>query len=259
MSTARRVGALVSNAAERMYEGMKAQTIKKDDVRAYLEAVVAEELKRIESERWDESPAVSPAEWRMRWMTDRAEACALRLLAQRGHAADLMPEDMDVLREQGFRPAEMSLVLELLFALKERFWGAEPPVLSPSPEDVFGERTITEAGYRHLRSAAFEGRARALEQSDRRDIIHPGADPSTSAAQDTNTTQPAMSERPASPPRSDPDIVSIADRMSQKSRALRVKDKSFDKKAFERDKRQRDRVISRRRPSPRLPTCGKKM
>lgn len=227
-----------------MYEGMKAQTIKKDDVRAYLEAVVAEELKRIESERWDESPAVSPAEWRMRWMTDRAEACALRLLAQRGHAADLMPEDMDVLREQGFRPAEMSLVLELLFALKERFWGAEPPVLSPSPEDVFGERTITEAGYRHLRSAAFEGRARALEQSDRRDIIHPGADPSTSAAQDTNTTQPAMSERPASPPRSDPDIVSIADRMSQKSRALRVKDKSFDKKAFERDKRQRDRVIS---------------
>ncbi|WP_375261356.1 DUF6538 domain-containing protein [Palleronia sp.] len=168
LSTARRVGALVSNAAEWMYEGMKTQTITKDDVRAYLEAVVAEELQRIEGERWDESPAVSPAEWRRRWMTDRAEACALRLLAQRGQAADLMPEDMDLLRERGFRPDEMSLVLEQLFALKERFWGTEPPALAPSPEAVFGDRTITEAGYRHLRSAAFEGRARALEQSDRR-------------------------------------------------------------------------------------------
>ncbi|SFG05024.1 hypothetical protein SAMN04488020_1013 [Palleronia marisminoris] len=86
---------------------MKTQTITKDDVRAYLEAVVAEELQRIVGERWDESSAVSPAEWRRRWMTDRAEACALRLLAQRGQAADLMPEDMDVLREQGFRPDEM--------------------------------------------------------------------------------------------------------------------------------------------------------
>ncbi|QFU08784.1 hypothetical protein PARPLA_03242 [Rhodobacteraceae bacterium THAF1] len=40
LSTARRLGALVSNTAERMYEGMESGTLTKSDVRTYLDAFV---------------------------------------------------------------------------------------------------------------------------------------------------------------------------------------------------------------------------
>ncbi|WP_172971431.1 tyrosine-type recombinase/integrase [Palleronia sp. THAF1] len=235
----------MSNTAEQMYLGMESGTLTRDDVRTYLDAVVTEELQRIEGERWDESPAISPSEWRARWMRDRAEVFALRIVAQRGEAADLMAEDMDVLRDQGFRPDEMGMVMEKILDLKERFWSESPSPLPLDPDKVLGPRDVSHGWDRHLRSASFEGRARALERLDRgaswadRFVGGGGPEPQPTLP---NLPSPKVGKAPAMS-RFEPGIVTVADRMTAKLRASRMKERDFDEKSFTNGERQKARVL----------------
>ena len=72
---------------------VKTQKITRAEAQQFLTAVVSDELKRIEAERYAEPQATTPQEWRERYLNERARSFALTKLAVMGPAAHLFEED----------------------------------------------------------------------------------------------------------------------------------------------------------------------
>ena len=119
LSTAARRAPVVSTAFDDMIDSMTDKSLTRAQARPYLEAVVQSEIERLEAARWCETPPASTKEWRKRWMRERAEAYAFRLLASRGPEAELLSEDMDKLRPEGFYPPDMATAAETLYELSD--------------------------------------------------------------------------------------------------------------------------------------------
>lgn len=80
------------------------------EAHSFLARLVADELSRIEEERYFEPPASSPAKWRTRYLIERSRAVAVRLVASRGMGVALFPEDRAELAAEGFSDADLALV-----------------------------------------------------------------------------------------------------------------------------------------------------
>ncbi|WP_412508989.1 DUF6538 domain-containing protein [Roseovarius sp. SYSU LYC5161] len=167
LSTAARRAPLVSAAFDDMIEGMTYTSLTRAHLRQYLESVVQAEVARIEEARLFEAPPASSLEWRARWMRDRAEAYALRLLSSRGPGAELLPEDMDHLRDAGFQPRDMAMVAEALYAFSTTYY-RDKTHSAPEPADVVDHVPTAELDEMLYTREALKGAAVAREQLDRR-------------------------------------------------------------------------------------------
>ena len=246
LSTAARRAPLVTAAFDDMIEGMTEPTLTRAQLRQYLEAVIHAEIQRLETASWRESPPASTKEWRRRWMRDRAEAYALRLLSSRGPTAELLPEDMDRLRAEGFQPQDMAMVAEALFEFNATSEG-DKPHKTPEPADVIGHAPTSELDHMMLTREAYRGAALAREQVDRRRAELAGID------SDHHQVMPSL-DRPSVGPESlsrstsvksnrySADIPRIIDRMDAHDRHQGEK-QGKAKKTIESGLRQRRRVL----------------
>jgi integrase len=234
----------VSAAFDDMIEGMTYTSLTRAHLRQYLESVIQAEVARIEDARLQEAPPASSREWRARWMRDRAEAYALRLLSSRGPGAELLPEDMDHLRHEGFQPRDMAMVAEALYAFSTTYY-RDKTHSAPKPADVVDHASTAELDEMLYTREALKGAAVAREQLDRRKAeledpigtVAAGTDtPVELAETGKSTTAPGTTSRYS------PEIREIVDRMDAHDRRAAEKE-GKDQKTTEAALRQRRRVI----------------
>lgn len=246
LSTAARRAPLVTAAFDDIIEGMTQTTLTRAQLREYLEAVIQAEIQRLETARWRESLPTSTREWRGRWMRDRAEAYALRLLSSRGPTAEVLPEDMDRLRAEGFQPQDMAMVAEALFEFTATPEG-DTSHAKPEPKDVIGHAPTSELDQMMLTREAFRGAALAREQLDRRRAELAGFGDGHcgfEASLDRSSVGPASPRRSTSVKigRYSPEIPRIIDRMDAYDRRHGAK-QGKAKKTIESSVRQRRRAL----------------
>lgn len=219
-STANFLAPLVNVAFNDILRGMLTQSITHEDVKAYLDQVVQIHLARVDGVRATESYPESSQDWRARWMQDRANAYALRLLASRGPNADLLGEDMDTLRAQGFYPPDMGLVTAALMRFSEQYWSHHG---YPDPRPILNLDQISPTEADMFRAAALRAEASALEQRDRRALelaplsARPAPVPAPPAPQaSTPAPEPEPDKKPAQTPvqtRYSDAILDVVDRL----------------------------------------------
>jgi hypothetical protein len=90
------------------------------EAQSFLARLVADELARIEEERYFEPPASSPAEWRTRYLIERSRAVAARLVASRGMGAAPFPEDCAELASEGFSKSDLAMVEREIVHVQDR-------------------------------------------------------------------------------------------------------------------------------------------
>ncbi len=246
---------LVTVAFNDMFRDMLAETVFSDDVKSYLSQVVQIHLARIDAARATESHPADSAEWRARWMQDRADAYALRLLASRGPHADLLGEDMDTLRAQGFYPPDMGRVTASLMRFSDQYWSGNG---YPDPRSLLNLDAITPQDADRLRAAALRAEASALEQRDRRalelaPLSAPPAPPTQPAPPAPQASAPAPQPEPVQPPAQRPTptpnqtrysdaILDVVDRLDRDDMKAVAKSGKSPNTA-ERHARQRRRVM----------------
>lgn len=105
---------ILANLLNRSFCGsilrVKTQSITRAEAQQFLTAVVSDELKRIEAERYAEPQATTPQEWRERYLNERARSFALTKIAVMGPAAHLFEEDYAELFHDGFDAAGIALI-----------------------------------------------------------------------------------------------------------------------------------------------------
>ncbi|WP_412507801.1 site-specific integrase [Roseovarius sp. SYSU LYC5161] len=217
-------------------------TLTRAHLRQYLESVVQAEVARIEDARLHEAPPASSREWRARWMRDRAEAYALRLLSSRGPGAELLPEDMDHLRDAGFQPRDMAMFAEALYTFSTTYY-RDKTHSAPEPADVVDHAPTAALDEMLYTREALKGAAVAREQLDRRKAeledpigtVGSGADTHVGRAEANESASAAAS-------RYSPEIREIVDRMDDHDRRAAEKE-GKDQKTTEAALRQRRRVL----------------
>ncbi|MCC5991164.1 MAG: hypothetical protein JJT99_01455, partial [Rhodobacteraceae bacterium] len=238
-STAQLLGPLVNTAFNDIIKSMLIEAITLEDVKTYLDSVVQTHLAQIDAARWAEAPPESSREWRERWMQDRAHAYALRLLSSRGPHAELLPEDMDHLRAQGFQPGDMALVAAALFKFSEEYWVKNA---YPDPRVTLTTNQITQQDHERLRSTALTGAAMALEQRDRRALESaPMSAAPPFRPQSTQATQRKQEPAPTAG-RFSAAMLDVVDRLDEEEKSALSKNGKSPKSQKD-TARQRRRVI----------------
>ena len=117
-STAKVLANLVNAGFATCINRMKSQQITQAEVQRFLSDLVVQELEKIEEDRYYEPDARSPEEWRQRYLKERGRAVAARLVAARGVAADLFPEDILDLETDGFSAQDINFVRTEIASLR---------------------------------------------------------------------------------------------------------------------------------------------
>ena len=241
LSTAEVLGPLVNTAFNDIIKPMLTEAITLEDVKTYLDSVVQTHLAQIDAARWAEAPPDSSRKWRERWMQDRAHAYALRLLSSRGPHAELMPEDMDHLRAQGFQPGDMALVAAALFQFSEQYWQKNA---YPDPRETLKTDQITPQDHDRLRSTALKGAAIALERRDRRALESTplSAPAPPTEPQPAQATQPELRPTPTTG-RFSATILDVVDRLDQEEKSALTKTKRNPKSQADTARQRRTALV----------------
>lgn len=144
------------------------------EAQSFLARLVADELTRIEEERYFEPPASSPAEWRTRYLIERSRAVATRLVASRGMGAALFPEDRAELAPEGFSDADLAMVEREIAQVRDRC--SEQSFVTETCEQassVLGRGPNSDADVRALVAVRVAAEAEALSRTDRRKTLAP--------------------------------------------------------------------------------------
>ena len=155
---------------------VKTQKITRAEAQQFLTAVVSDELKRIEAERYAEPQATPPQEWRERYLNERARSFALTKIAVMGPAAHLFEEDRAELFRDGFDAAGIALIEG---HIRESLQQCGPDFEDQTTE--LAETCLCRCDFssddrRVLAKIRLTGQANAIAQSDRRTQTTPFID-----------------------------------------------------------------------------------
>ncbi|QLL42055.1 site-specific integrase [Sulfitobacter pontiacus] len=168
-STAKILANLVNAAFATCISGMKSQRITQAEAQRFLSDLVVQQLEKIEEERYYEPDAPSPKDWRQRYLNERARAVAARLVAARGGAADLFPEDVADLKKEGFSERDIDNVRNEVAVLKAEIttqtYKDESQTMA---ETALGRPDCDTFALRKVGMLRLLAEAEALERSDRR-------------------------------------------------------------------------------------------
>jgi len=117
-STAKILANLVNKAFCDSILRVTTEKITRAEAQRFLNAIVSDELERIEANRYAEPQAETPHIWRERHLEERARAVALRKIAAMGPAAQLMDEDRAELCRQGVPAEEAERIEDQINALR---------------------------------------------------------------------------------------------------------------------------------------------
>jgi hypothetical protein len=138
------------------------------EAQRFLSAIVAEEIVRLEAERYEEPLDQSAAEWLDRVSTERARRAAAEIVSARGTSAILLTEDEARLSTEGFSAAEIAGVSEFLGPMRERLSCRDADdEISRAAEGILGRGPTDARQSRLLRQLNLPAQARALEKMDR--------------------------------------------------------------------------------------------
>jgi len=145
------------------------QRITQAEAQRFLSDLVVQQLEKIEEERYYEPDAPSPEDWRQRYLDERGRAVAARLVAARGVAADLFPEDVADLENDGLSTGDIDHVRDEIASLKAEIASAAYNDESRKMADsTLGRANCDAFALRKLSSLRLLAEAEALERSDRR-------------------------------------------------------------------------------------------
>jgi integrase len=179
-STAKILANLVNAGFATCISRMKSQRITQAEAQRFLSDLVAQQLEQIEEERYYEPDAPSPEDWRQRYLDERGRAVAARLVATRGIAADLFPDDIYELEKDGFSSRDIDHVRAQVAASKREI--ASQTYIDESrtmADAALGLPDCDSFALRKVGSLRLLAEAEALERSDRRktDALAPSQDP----------------------------------------------------------------------------------
>jgi len=95
------------------------------EAQRYLAAIVAAEIVRLEALRYEEPLDQGPEEWLERVADERIKRAAFELIAARGTAAILLPEDAERLSLEGLRLEDLDRISTEIETLKDWLSGSE--------------------------------------------------------------------------------------------------------------------------------------
>jgi len=147
---------------------VKTQKITRAEAQQFLTAVVSDELKRIEAERYGEPQATTPQEWRERYLNERARSFALTKLAVMGPAAHLFEEDRAELFRDGFDAAGIELIEGHIQETLQQCGPDFEDQTIQIAETCLCRCDFSSDDRRALAKIRLTGQANAIAQSDRR-------------------------------------------------------------------------------------------
>ncbi len=168
-STAKILANLVNAGFATCISRMKSQRITQAEAQRFLSDLVVRELEKIEEERYYEPDASSPEDWRQRYLDERGRAVAARLVAARGVAADLFPDDIAELEKDGFSSCDIDHVRAQVAITKSEF--ASQTYIDESRTMANTALRLPDCdtfALRKVSSLRLLAEAEALERSDRR-------------------------------------------------------------------------------------------
>ncbi|MCK8465181.1 hypothetical protein MUY35_15080 [Aliiroseovarius sp. S1339] len=173
-STAKILANIVNSGFEACNERMKSKRITKTEAQRFLSDLVAQKLEQIEEERYYEPDAPTPEEWWQRYLAQRSRAVASRLVAARGCAAELLPEDNAELGKGGYSEQDLSCIHKEIAALKTEIATPEYEASSRAMAEAdLGRPDCDAPALRAVRSLRLVAQAEALERFDRRKVASP--------------------------------------------------------------------------------------
>jgi len=168
-STAKILANLVNAGFATCISHMKSKRITQAEAQRFLSDLVVQQLEKIEEERYYEPDAPSPEDWRQRYLNERGRAVAARLVASRGGAADLFPEDVADLEKDGFSGRDIDNVRNEVAVLKaEIALQAYKDESRTMAETALGRPDCDTFALRKVGALRLLAEAEALERSDRR-------------------------------------------------------------------------------------------
>ncbi|WP_289041903.1 hypothetical protein [uncultured Aliiroseovarius sp.] len=153
---------------------MKSKLITKTEAQRFLSGLVVQKLEQIEEERYYEPDAPTPEKWRQRYLEERSRAVASRLVAARGRAAELLPEDIAELGKSGFSEQDLPCVRKEVAALKAEIGTPEYEASSRAMAEAdLGRPDCDALALRAVASLRLVAQAEALERFDRQKVASP--------------------------------------------------------------------------------------
>lgn len=167
-STAKSLTALLNCAFGNSMVWVKTQKITRAEAQQFLSAIVANELERIEAERYVEPDAKTPEEWRNRYLDERAQSEALRRFAMMGPAAQLFEEDRVQFLHEGRNASEIQRIEDQINNLLKTCHKDFTHKTQGFAETALERANFDAADLRALSRIRLTGQADALSLSDRR-------------------------------------------------------------------------------------------
>jgi len=156
--------------------GVKTQRITRAEAQQFFNAIVSNEVERIEDERYVERQASTPQEWQNRYLNERARSLGLSKVAAMGTAAFLFDEDRAELSRTGFDEAGIALVEQHITELVQRCGSNFELETTRIAEKQLQRSDFTPDDTRALARIRLTGEARAISRSDRRHQTTPFID-----------------------------------------------------------------------------------
>ncbi|MBI1495529.1 site-specific integrase [Halocynthiibacter styelae] len=239
-STAKILANLVNSGFEACSERMKSKRITQAEAQCFLTDLVAKNLEQIEEERYYEPDATTPEDWRKRYFDEKCRAVAYRLVATRGQGADLFPEDLKDLSEEGFDADHLSQIRLEIEELKREVLSEE--FLCKSRTIAQDNLNRSQCGVMDLRAVGalrMAAKAEALDRADRRKIAAPYLNLDLDRVRD-GVVEPKL--RSAQKGRYSDELPSlISDYISSRNRDV---DDTAERKKIAKDVKQRHAVLA---------------
>ena len=119
---ARRIAAIVTVASNNLFERMTNTGLSRENARKLLDQVIGDEINRIQIRKTAEMDDSADGAWIDNESHDRMAAKAYRLLAERGRAASLRPEEIDTMRADGADDDDLARLFGYLDLFGRDYW-----------------------------------------------------------------------------------------------------------------------------------------
>ena len=168
VSTIRRLAPIVNFHFSACIIGMRNGRITRAEAQEFLATIVSKELEKIEEERYYEREATNSWEWEERYLDERCQAKAARIVAQRGLAASLLDSDIEDLLADGASPKEIDMVEHHIKCAKNRIKDESFKEDSAAlAADILGRSSCDYADLRALASLRLTAHSEAILSADR--------------------------------------------------------------------------------------------
>ncbi len=168
LSTCRLVAPLLTWKSDAYLREMMNGRLSHTEAQRYLAAIVAAEIVRLEALRYEEPLNQGPEEWLERVADERIKRAAFELVAARGTAAILLPEDAERLSLEGLRPEDLGRISTELETLKG--WISAPEAretVAQSAARTIGRGPRNAREQQMMQCLHLSGQAEALAMMDR--------------------------------------------------------------------------------------------